>query len=220
MKKVFIGIPSGDMVHTDFALSLVGIVSSPVKDVAISVFNAKSSMIAQNRNKIASYSLKAGATHTLMLDTDMVLPPYTMMRLLAHDVDIVGAAYRKRLPPYDLLGEQIDPKVATQREGLTEMARLPTGCLLIKNSVLMDFNFQRPWFREVYQEGTDWNSLGEDNYFCDRARELGYKVWCDVKLSMDIGHIGQQIVATGNDAAAPLSWRLDEVSETQRKEVA
>ena len=70
------------------------------------------------------------------------------------------------------------------------MARIPTGCLLIRMSVFD--KLPRPYFRfESNEESGD--IIGEDYIFCDRARAAGFRVWCDPALSHEIGHIGQQV---------------------------
>ena len=39
---------------------------------------------------------------------------------------------------------------------------------------------------------TPFNGFGEDLAFCLRARDLGYKIWCDPKIKC--GHVGQLVV--------------------------
>jgi len=49
----------------------------------------------------------------------------------------------------------------------------------------------KPYFRYVTDE-VGGEIVGEDYVFCDRAREAGFRIWCDAALSLEIGHIGQQ----------------------------
>jgi hypothetical protein len=44
--------------------------------------------------------------------------------------------------------------------------------------------------------------VGEDYVFCDRARQAGFRIWRDAKLSLEIGHIGQQICRVPSDPKA------------------
>jgi len=48
------------------------------------------------------------------------------------------------------------------------------------------------YFRVVADEETG-TEKSEDYVFCEMARKAGYQVWCDVDLTKEIGHIGQQI---------------------------
>ena len=68
------------------------------------------------------------------------------------------------------------------------MKIIPTGCLLIRMRVFD--KIPKPWF-STRIEGE--KIQGEDYYFCDRAREAGFEIWCDGDLSREIGHIGQAV---------------------------
>ena len=65
------------------------------------------------------------------------------------------------------------------------MRRIPTGCLLIRMSVFDAL--AKPYFRYVIDE-VGGEIVGEDYVFCDRAREAGFRIWCDAALSLEIGH--------------------------------
>lgn len=136
-------------------------------------------------------ALERAVDHLLFLDSDMVFPRETLRRLLAHDLDIVGATYTKRVPPYPTLGALL-PDAPRERidQGLVEMLHLPTGCLLIRASVFQDLS--KPWFRFETDEEAGV-IRGEDYVFCERARAAGHRVWCDLVLSHDIGHLGQRV---------------------------
>jgi len=44
--------------------------------------------------------------------------------------------------------------------------------------------------------------VGEDYVFCDRAREAGFRIWCDAALSLEIAHLGQQVCRVPGAPAA------------------
>ena len=106
--------------------------------------------------------------YMLFLNSDMVFPRTTLHRLLVHRKDIVGAIYAKRVPPYALLGTALEAKPTCDEHGLTEMKRVPTGCLLIRMAVFEALS--KPYFRFLNDE-TSGEIVGEDYVFCDRARE-------------------------------------------------
>ena len=187
--KVAICFPSGDMVHADFALSLAGMVNS-TGGLETPIVSAKSSIVAQARNNGVDMARGFGADYLLFLDSDMVFPRETLVRLLGHRRDIVGATYVKRTPPHDLLGANLYLDRPPHPSGLIEMRHLPTGCLMIKMSVFDALT--KPYFRFLYDEASG-EIIGEDYNFCDRARAAGFEIWCDPSLSFEIGHIGSQV---------------------------
>ena len=196
--KVAICFPSADMVHADFALALAGLCNStPPLDTPI--VNNKSSIVAAARNDGVKRAREMGCDHVLFLDSDMVFPRDTLHRLLAHGEAIVGATYVKRVPPYPMLGSAAASEPTCDARGLTEMLRIPTGCLLIRMTVFDAL--KPPYFRFVTDEASG-EIIGEDYDFCDRARQAGFRVWCDAKLSLEIGHVGQKIFRFSGETRA------------------
>ncbi|MFA4993833.1 MAG: hypothetical protein WC521_00810 [Bdellovibrionales bacterium] len=183
---VAIGIPSGDFVHADFAMSLAMLCMSPGAPVAL--VNAKSSLVPLGRNQCVGAAQAMKATHILFLDTDMVFPADTLKRLLAHEKDIVGATYSKRAPPFHPLTITEEGKLAQITSGLHHVKLLPTGCLLIRMTVFDKLSM--PYFN-LESEGEQLR--GEDYYFCEKARAANFDLWCDGDLSSQMGHIGQHI---------------------------
>ncbi|MGB9152865.1 MAG: glycosyl transferase family 2 [Alphaproteobacteria bacterium] len=183
---VAIGIPSGDMVHTDFAMSLAMLCMNP--GVQSFLLNSRSSLIALGRNQCAGAAQVMKATHLMFFDTDMIFPADTLTRLLAHDKDIVGATYSQRQPPFHPLTITDTGEHAHITSGLQRVRLMPTGCMLIRTSV---FNMiSKPYFN-LEAEGDQLR--GEDYYFCEKARAAGVEIWCDGELSCQVGHIGQKI---------------------------
>lgn len=190
LPRVAICFASGDMVHADFALSLAGLCAE-ANPIETPIINAKSSIVAEARNRCVELAREHAADALLFLDTDMVFPRTTLQRLLAWDRDIVGATYPKRVAPYTVLGANLPGGRAEQDGALMEMRHMPTGCLMIRMSVFDAL--PGPGFRFRYEAQTGV-IVGEDYDFCDRARAAGFSIWCDTQLSFDIGHIGQTIV--------------------------
>ena len=125
-----------------------------------------------------------------MVDSDMTFPRTALSLLLRHRCDVVGAIYTKRVPPYSVLGTAVEPHTLDGPHNLLEMARLPTGFMLIRMTVFD--RLAKPYFRFGVNE-TSGEIVGEDYVFCDRVRQAGFRIWCDCELSREMGHIGQQI---------------------------
>lgn len=185
---VSIAVPSGDMVHADFAKSYAELCMA-ASGLPLQLITSKSSIIAEARNTGVDHAKKFGAQYLLFLDSDMLFPPTTLFRLLVHGKDIVGATYARRVFPFEALGTLVNGLVAVPTSDLVEMQRIPMGCLLIKMCVFAKLT--RPYFRfEIDSQGV---IVGEDYVFCDRARAAGYRIWCDVTISRELGHLGQKI---------------------------
>lgn len=43
----------------------------------------------------------------------------------------------------------------------------------------------------------DGKYMGEDYNFCMKAQRFGFQVWCDLDVSFDLGHIGEQTIRFG-----------------------
>lgn len=188
LPRVSIAVPSGDMVHADFARAYAELCMA-ASGLPLQLITVKSSIVAEARNTGVDVAREFGADYLLFLDSDMLFPPTTLFRLLLHRKDIVGATYAKRVAPFGILGRSLAEQPVGQTGDLIEMQHLPTGCLLIKMSVFE--RLSRPYFQ--FGINADGAIIGEDYVFCDRAREAGFRIWCDAGLSLELGHLGQNI---------------------------
>jgi len=185
MTHVAIVIPSGDLVHADFALSLAAVVRCSRTPKIIDIMNERTSNLARGRNNLVRRALDRKPDYLLWLDSDMTFPVDTIDRLLAHKLPIVGATYRRRNDPK---GSVIGPMLKDQAgvpEDMTAMAYLGMGCVLVAAEVFV--KVPQPWFN--FDE-TPGQECGEDSWFFKRAREAGYQVLCDDWLTTQVGHIG------------------------------
>ena len=185
---VAVAIPCGTMVHADFAVSL-GSMMHRLGEMPMSIVVGKSSIVADARNMGLDYAKKYNADYILFIDSDMTFPSDALLKLLVRDVDIIGATYSRRTAPYQFLGDILPEQPADAPKGLLEMARIPTGFLLVKATVFE--RLKRPYFRFRVDEEAGVN-IGEDYEFSDRVRSLGFRIWCDPYLSKELGHIGEQ----------------------------
>jgi hypothetical protein len=185
---VAIAVPSGDMVHADFAMRLANMCLNP--GARSCIVNAKSSLVMIGRNQCVEAARLVKATHLLFLDSDIVFPVDTLSRLLARDKDIVGGLYMQRTAPHHPLGVTIEGAHEPVTAGMKRMTIMPTGCLMLRLSIFD--RLSKPWFN-TRVEGE--KIVGEDYYFCERATAAGFEIWCDGDLSRELGHIGQKVFA-------------------------
>jgi hypothetical protein len=206
-KKVAVCIPSGDMVHADFAMALAAMMyrcgpfeanGQQYEAIPIGLINTKGSLVVNNRNKLVEQARELGVDYLFFVDSDIVLHVHTLRRLLGHEKDIVGATYIQREEPHRLLGKSVDgellheylPGKPIDTNALMEVGALPGGCLLINMKVFDAMEepiFQTP---AHVTDGTPWIE-GEDYFFCRNARALNFSIWLDWGVSCSLRHIGQ-----------------------------
>jgi hypothetical protein len=238
--QVAICIPSGRQWEADMAIRLSAAASrAAAQGIPTITINEKSSIIAMSRNSMANNAINNSATHVFWCDSDNIPPVDVISRLLAHDKDIVGGIYCKRVPPYELLGVPLAP-VNISKGGVVPFWLMPGGCMMIKARVyrtipkpwyfdtvrregspmeafihLLEDHYHLPvpkdiaasfltytalnrWLEEEEQENkTKFHGgsyMGEDYNFCLKAQRYGFQVWCDLDLSMELGHLGETTV--------------------------
>ena len=188
--KVLIGVPALDRVHTEFAISLASLAcESARRGIHIRIEPVIHFTLKNAHAHLVENAQIFGASHLLLVETDNTFPKDTLARLLEHDKDIVGATYLTRSEPHMPMGLTIEGKAPdVTGGGLRQMACIPMGVTLIKMKIFEQM--EQPWWREPYMEQV--NRFATDDYdFCNRARELGFEVWADATLSMEVGHVGQ-----------------------------
>jgi len=151
--KVALALPSGRTWEARTATCVAGLSAySALQGIQIGIINLEGSMITKQRNDLVEHAKKIESDFIFMIDTDMVIPPDSLCRLLAHGKDVVGATYNKRVPPYETLGKLKGPQPTDDElraGGLREAELLPGGVLLIRMSVFD--KIQWPYFFESYQ---------------------------------------------------------------------
>lgn len=128
---------------------------------------------------------------TIWFDSDMAFPSQTVQGLLRHEKDIIGATYKRRSPPYDLLGRPYQGQPGQTRTvsvgQLAQCDGLPTGCLLIRRKVFDSIS--KPIWKVDIKDGI--SPEGEDMLFCREAREAGYEIWLDTQLTTMVAHLAE-----------------------------
>jgi len=147
--------------------------------------------IAIARNKLVEFS--KDSDYLLFLDSDMVMPPDLIERLLSHDKEVVSAmAYQRKYPfkptILKLVKEPADYAPAKIEEELQEVDAVGCACLLIKTDVFKKLD--PPYFDfSVYKQG---QAVGEDIKFCQKLKEKGIKIFVDTEL--ECGHITDRVI--------------------------
>jgi hypothetical protein len=165
-------------------------------------FSVEGSILQDVRNLLVKHALAWKPTHLLFVDSDMNLPPETLVKLLQHNEAVVGLNYvQRRLPTKPNAykeGFGKDGRVATlaSSTGLVEVDHLGLGCVLVDARVFdyiqaPAFEFETVKTRDEEGNVTDWHTRGEDVIFFGKVRDAGIKVWMDQDLSKAVGHCGE-----------------------------
>lgn len=183
--KISIIVPSGDMLHADFAFCLANLVRYTSHELML--VNPKSSLVQKGRYDGVQEALQRNPDAILFIDSDQTFQPFALDSLIKHRLPIVGASCRQRLEKgeytaRDKAGKRID---MTRQSGVIEVYSNGFPFCLIASEVFR--KVPEPWFKVTFKNG--W--VSEDENFCHEARKAGYKIYVDT--SIKIGHIGQKV---------------------------
>jgi GT2 family glycosyltransferase len=180
MSKVLVGVPCGDFVKSKTAFSLLHLIGPSAYTMQTG------SDLADNRNRIVAQTLNEenNFSHLLFIDSDMVFTPDLLQRMLKHDFDILGIPCNKRRLPLENNVQPLNPDDKDMPSTLFEAASVGTGVMLIKTRVFK--KLPAPWFEFSYDE--EGKRVGEDVSFCRKAREQGFRIYCDPTISVQ--HLG------------------------------
>lgn len=178
--KIGICLPTNRGLRPKCLQSLLDLIAYKQHDFHI-LISTEGFNTAENRTWLAAQAVKAGCTHIFWVDDDMIYEKDTLEKLLEHDKDIVGARYANRRGSGEVIA-YLEEKSDTD---LFKCSALGGGCVLIKADVFR--KVPQPWFwYKILPTGAV--SMSHDWYFCEKARESGYEVWCDPTIKP--GHIG------------------------------
>jgi cellulose synthase/poly-beta-1,6-N-acetylglucosamine synthase-like glycosyltransferase len=196
--RVAICIPArGQMeVTTAFDLTMMAAYMAGKKNIDLNVYTSQGTLIFDQRNSLVRTAVEEKCDYILFIDADMRFPKTTLERLLAHKKDIIGVNATTRMMPPKPTARNIqineDGSVdwleifSNKEKGIGKVDAIGCGVMLIKTSCLK--NIPQPYF--YFEQLLKGKLLGEDIYFCIKAKDAGIDTWVDHDLSMEIGHVG------------------------------
>lgn len=193
IEKLAVLIPCRDTLHSAHAMSLAEMVKfNTMNELDTHVFMDASTILLTQRERLATEAIKVGADYMLWLDSDIVFPATTAVRLLAHNEPVVAANYVRRQFPckgvaYETIGDWENPLPFEVYDDLVEVEGIGMGCMLIKTSVFEEMS--KPWFEFQWTPASN-DFLGEDMYLCQKMAAAGYSVKVDTQLSQELRHLG------------------------------
>jgi len=161
------------------------------------------SNVNRARNSCAAKFLAGDATHLMFVDADIQFNAADIVKLAAHDKDIVGGIYpQKTLPPKMVINTLNN---ARTEGNLIEVGTLGTGFMLIKRTVFeqmieagatpygddiglseVENNNQYDFFNCTIDSNGRY--LTEDWSFCRKWRQIGGVIWADTTVAL--AHVG------------------------------
>jgi glycosyltransferase involved in cell wall biosynthesis len=191
--KLSILVPTRDTVYTHFAYCLTQLYNTTRESgIDTYLFFDSSTILLNQRERLLEKAKEVKSDYVLWLDSDMMFPSTTAIRLLNHNKDIVACNYMKRTNEkktvaYKNLGDWNSWLRMDVKNNLEEVEGVGMGCMLMKTDVFE--NIRKPYFEFTYKEDTQ-DFFGEDFNLQKKLRDLGYKILIDTLLSVDIKHIG------------------------------
>lgn len=148
---------------------------------------------ATARNNIAMEAMQLKYDYVLMVDNDTIVPRDALLNMLDPQEDIVlgFCPIKNTKNKSSALIRVSNPRNYIKMD---ELSRLPNrvelkdggmACALIKTDVFEKLPF--PWF--YFEQRRDGFQASEGYYFCDKARENGFRIWGDTRVKC--GHLAR-----------------------------
>lgn len=204
--RIAILIPARGQMEVATAFDLVAMCAYTIKTTKhdIDLFTSSGTLIFDQRNSLVKTALDIKADYLLFVDADMRFPKDTLTILMAHDKDIIGVNATTRSEPVKPTAKNIHinedgsidwmPIYSNAKTGLDKVDGMGCGVMLIKRKVIE--GLEVPYF--YFEQLPNNKILGEDIYFCVKAKDAGFDTWVDHDLSKHIKHIGQYVYGWHN----------------------
>lgn len=232
--KVFLATPCHSEVSMHYVQGLIGMSKLCFeKKIAIEYCLIKSSLVTQGRNLCVSSFLESDCTHLLFVDSDIHFNAATVFKMIDTNREVISIPYPLKAFLWEKGFQEMkdgivkDPKRLSQsfnsypmkvpddkdimvKDGVIEVTHSPTGCMLIKRSVIDQLIKAYPereirqntvinskvvpkkhmWnFFDTLHDPIEKTYLGEDFAFCKLWKDLGGK--CYAYVLDEITHVGE-----------------------------
>jgi len=160
--SVSILVPTRDTVYSHFSYSLGNLIkTTTLMGIEVHLFFDASTILINQRENLINQAIEVKSEWALWLDSDMMFPPTTLLRLLAHNQDIVACNYMKRSYPFKSVAfmdtNDWESWVPLQSEDeLLTVEAIGMGCVLMRTSVFtgLQLKVDTNLSNEIYHIGT------------------------------------------------------------------
>jgi hypothetical protein len=164
---------------------------TPIREFVLSEHYIASSMLPFARGRLCATALEVGATHIVMLDSDMTYPGDVIQRLVygaERCGGFVAANCVTRRPPTRWTAIGLDGKAhASKPDSPRWTAVRSIGVAVACITATAYEKLEVPQFNFGH---TPLGWVGEDIWFCERLRAAGVAVSVDNALALEVGHVG------------------------------
>lgn len=175
--RVLIAIPHTGIIRAELVQVLLRL--KKIHEYTILLANGRP--IDHNRNQIVDVFMKEGFDYLLMIDSD-IEPPVDVLKIVDNKADVCSAdivtSKGKEVIRLAMKKVQGGYRYEPIKEGLIEVDATGTGCMCISRKVFE--KMAKPYFQFIYRNGILIN--GEDFNFCEKAKELGFKIMYDTRI--------------------------------------
>jgi len=194
IRKLCVAVPNLGSIKTDTVYCMISSLFRTTMELAcgLHMIMPYGCLIDENRNVAAQEALDVGASHLMFIDSDMSFPDDGIITLGSRNKQVIGANYNLR----DGSGRST-VKMSDKEGNLLEVPgkdipvypfkcyAVATGFMLIQTDALRAMS--KPWFFYEWDPDKE-ETVGEDVFFCKKARREGIDVWCDPTI--EVKHIG------------------------------
>jgi len=208
-RKLFIAIPCHDgRLNVKTAYAIAQLMPEAMRlGVSVTLSDISNcSLITMARNCLVAEFLKTDCTEMLFIDSDVIVTPNDILRLMAQsgDKDVTAGAYPRRAKDKKFFTDLYwtEDNNLEFDGSLMRVQRVGTGFMLIQRHVIEKMMEAHPeWSYLNKPDGeripalfdfaiVNDNYVGEDYLFCNRVTEMGFTVHIDVDISLP--HIGTE----------------------------
>jgi len=148
---------------------------------ATQIFSGRNHLIDDGTGEILPFN------YFFFLDSDIIGDIDDIIRLLEINSDITVAPYKQHgSDMYQTYMNDEDGNFIGQFKstatGIREVGSSGTGFMLIKRKVFEKLKYEPFFFNPINKSK---NILGEDIYFCTKARKQGFRVVCDFDIKLE-----------------------------------
>ena len=194
-KKTLIAVPTTGVLYPAMVNDLIALLTSCRQ---WGIFHTVDNCVIQDaRNQAVARMFETGCDAVLFIDSDQTFPKDALDVLIETHKEIVGYPIIRKTPPYypnigrwdEAKGEYVVYE-DYPKNYIFQVDYIGMGFTYIRKEVFEKLEkpyFDFEWFvNEKYKKGE--RMVGEDVYFCKRAKAAGFKIWAYPML--EIGHIG------------------------------
>lgn len=182
-RSILVGVPLGKDYKIDARIATT--LAYWDLDEKVEVYYTANAFPALGRDKIFQYAKYRipHPSHILFLDADVLPRKSTLDTLIKNHKDIIMGVY-----PVSKNGKlrwSISRESTYKPMAIDSLPRTPFkissggfGVVLVKYEVFE--KLQWPYWKNIFVPGDV--EMGEDIYFCEKAKEADFDIWCDPKV--------------------------------------